>query len=270
MVVMMKIFERQMRQVFRKEKLIEYAINLGKKADIDDSRFYKNDNGTMVCDVLICFPDEYEKLIQDNENFQSKIHSLEKTLKENKKSIEMLENQLSSIDEENQKEIKRINDEYSKRIDELKEDLHDKDIEIEKVRTKYEKEIGNLKESNQSHINELKLFDKDKHILLKDHNEEVSKLKESQFNPESDMKISDHNLEVNGIKNRIVKETIHHNDTINKLDSIGFLKFIKGDLKKVRNELKEDIQQYEYIAEYIESKNGEVILEIKKDEENDS
>lgn len=208
MVVMMKIFERQMRQVFRKEKLIEYAINLGKKADIDDSRFYKNNNGTMVCDVLICFPDEFEELLQDHQNLQSQIQSLEKTLSEKEKSIEMLENRLSSIDGGNQKEIKKIEEEYSERIDGLNNDLHDKDIEIEKVKTEYEKKIGEL----------------------------------NIFNPEYHMKISDHEKALNKMRGNCLKLRVRENKKyssyIEDLDNLGRFSKLRNKDKSILKEMR--------------------------------
>lgn len=246
-------------------------FNNDDKKFLDEEKFREGTSRTgsprHEADVYIIFCDEFDKMESQMNESQSQIQSLENDILEKDKRIKSLENELSSIHENHEKELKEVKDDLNERIKLLNKDNHKKDIEIEKVRTNSAEEIGRIKEANLNHINGLNLFDEDKHILIKDHNEEISKLKESQFNPESDMKISDHNLEINGIKNRIVKETIHHNDTINKLDSIGIWKFIKGDLKKVRNELKEDIQQYEYIAEYIESKNGNVILEIKKDEE---
>ena len=166
----------------------------------------------------------------------------EKTLAEVLK--DSLEKELSSIYEKHDKELEDVKNDLNGQVKELKDKVHEKDIEIEKTKTKYEKKIGDLKEENLNHINDIDIFDEEKHILIKDHI-----------------------LEVNGIKNRIVEGLIPHNDNINQLDSISLWRFLKGDLKEVRKDLKKDIQVFQDISHYIESKNENVIVEIKKEEE---
>lgn len=267
--LIMRIFERPMRKVFRDGKLKEYTTTLGSTTEIEDSLFYKNKNGKMVCDVIICFPKEYEELMEDHENLQSQISDLEEKLDSKNKRIEILENRLSSIDEDHQKEMKKMDSEYSERIDELKEEVHEKDLEIERTKTEYEKEIGQINKAHLNHVNGLKLFDEEKHILIKDHDEEISRLKESLFNPESDMKIEDHNLKINTIKNKIVEGIIPHNNNIERLDSINIWKYFKGELNDIKKDLKKDMNEFKDIAHYIESKNENVIVEIKKEEDDD-
>ena len=53
----------------------------------------------------------------------------------------------------------------------------------------------------------------------------------------------------------------------NCLLSISLWRFLKGDLKEVRKDLKKDIQVFQDISHYIESKNENVIVEIKKEKE---
>ena len=267
---MMNTFERPMRKDFdKKGKLKQYIISLGVNTEINEDRFYKNQNGKMVCDVIVCFPDEYQKFSNDIENSQTLIQSLNDKIQAKDKTIERLENKLTAIYSDHQKEMDDLKDEYNGEVKQLKKDLHDKDIEIERTKTKYEKEIGQIKAANLNHINGIIKFDDEKHMLIKDHNEEVSSLKESQFNPESDMKISDHNRQVNGIKNRIVETVIPHNDNINRLDSIGLWALFKGELKEVKKDLKKDIQAFEDIAHYIESKNENVVVELKKEKKDE-
>ena len=182
--------------------------------------------------------EDYEREIN------SKIQSLESTIEDKDKSIESLENRLSSIDEEHSKEIKKIDDEYSERIAQLNEELHGKDIEKEEVKTKYEKEIGELKESNQIKINGLELFDEDKHMKIKEYYSKIS-----------------------GIKDSIARETIHHNDNINELEkSLKFKNYIRGHHKSEIMKLKEDIEQFRLIAQYIESEEKEIVQDVKKED----
>lgn len=264
---MVETYESQLKKVYYKNgKLKEYNLSLGVNSQINEDRFHENKNGKMVCDVLVCFPDELKKILQEHKEFQSQIQSLENEIAEKDKSIESMTNRLSSIDEEHEKEIKKLTDEYSGRIGKLNEDIHEKDIEKEQVKTKYEREIGDLKESNQKEINGLKLFDEEKHMLIKDHQDELQNL--TLYNPESDMKISDHNKEVNGIKDRIVIETIQYNDNITELEkSLSFIGFIKGKHKPIIKQMREGIDDLKLIAQYSESEDDEFVQDIKKGEE---
>ena len=278
---MKKGIKRPMRKDFNKKgELKQYLISLGVNTEIDEDRFYQNDNGKMVCDVLVCLPDEIEKMTEEHQKFQSQIPSLEKSLEEKEQSIEKLQNQLSAIDEDHQKKMGELQDQYSEEIDQLKADLQEKSLEIERTKTKYEKEIGDLKEDYekqigefreeiQKQINSLKVFDEEKHMLIKDHNSEVSALKENQFNPEFHMSIIDHQKEVNAIKDSIVRQTIQYNDKISELNAINLWKYLKGELSSISKDLKEGIDNFEMIAQYIESKNGAIIPDVKKSEDDE-
>lgn len=250
-------------------------FNNDDKKFLDEEKFREGTSRTgsprHEADVYIIFCDEFDKMESQMNESQSQIKSLENDILEKDKRIKSLENELSSIYEKHEKELQEVKDDLNGKIKQLNEDVHQKDIEIEKVRTKSAEEIGQIKEANLNHINGLDLFDENKHILLKEYNKEVSKLKESLFNPESDMKIKDHNFAINGIKNRIVEAIIPHNDNINKLDSINLWKYLRGDLKKIQKDLKEDVRVFEEISHYIESKNENIIdVNIKDEDDEDS
>lgn len=251
-----------------------------KKKFIKEEKFRKGKSRQgsprQEADVYVIYCDDFdenESLMKDSE---SKIQSLKNDIQAKDKTIERLENELSSIYSDNKKEMDDLKDEYDEEVNQLKKDLHEKDLEIERTKTKYEKEIGQIKEANRNHVNDIKIFDKEKHITIKDHQDKVDELKEEiddlkskLYDEEKHMKIKDHNSAVNGIKNRIVETLLPHNDNINRLDSIGLLGYIKGDLKEVRKDLKKDIQAFEDISHYIESKNENVIVELKKEKEAD-
>lgn len=263
----MKTFERQMRKVFDKNgKLKEYNISLGVNSQINEDRFYikqkdkktKNKKDIIVCDVLICFPDEYVEFQNEHEEFQSQIQSLKNEISEQRKSIESMENQLSSIHSEHQKELERIDDEYSGKIDELNEVIHEKDMEIERTKTKYETDIGNLKEEHQKDLNALKVYDEEYHMKIQDHQSEVFDLKE------------EHQKEFSGIKDQIIKETIHHNDNLNSLENgLSLIGYIKGEYKSPLKALKEDIEQFQRIGKYLEMRETEILPDIKKKEDDE-
>ena len=244
----MKTFRRPMTKVFdKKGNLKQYLISLGVKSEINEDQFHENENGKMVCDVIICMADEYDKFAREHDESESKIQSLEEELDEKKTLIERLQNQLSSIDADHEKKLKDLNDEYSGKIDKLNEDLHEKDLEIERTKTKYEKEIGEFKEEIQKEINHLDLFDDEKH-----------------------MKIKDHYSEVNGIKDRIVIETINNKDNINELkESLTFLGFIMGKHKPIIKDMEEGNEHLQLIAQYSESENDGNFQDIKKREDAD-
>lgn len=223
------------------------------KKQIDKKKFHRGksqrNETRLEAEIYVIFKDDFDDY---QDQVQSKMDELEK-------SIESLENQLSSIDERHQKDLKKLDDEYSAKVDGLNNDLHDKDLEIERTKTEYERELGNFREKIQKEINQLDIFDEDKHLLLKDHYSEV-----------------------NGIKDRIVRETIHHNDNLNSLennlnileDNLNVIGFIKGkpksslkELKEYIPQLKEDIEAFRYIAQYIESKNDDEVQDVKLKED---
>jgi len=263
----MRIFERQMRKVFDKNgKLKEYNISLGVNSDINEDRFYikqkdkktKNKKDIVVCDVLICFPDEYAEFHQEHEEFQSQMQTLKEEISKQKELIESLQNELSSIHSDHQKEMDDLKEEYSAKINELNDALHHKDIEIEETKTRYEERIGNLKEEHQKEINLLKLYDDEYHMKIQDHQTEVFNLKKG------------HQKEFSGIKDQITKETIHHNDHLNDFkESLKLRNYIRGHHKKNFEILKEDIEQFRMIGKYIETKETEIIEGVKRKEDDE-
>lgn len=190
----------------------------------------------------------YVILKEDFNNYENqmneKIKSLEDVIEDKNQTIKKLEDKLSAIDEDYKKQIENIKQEDSAKIDELKEDLHDKDLEIERTKTRYEKEIGVFREDIQKEINDLDLYDEDKH-----------------------MKIKDHEKEVKGIKDKIVRETITHNDKINELEKgLSITGFIRGKYKTPLQDLKEGIEHFKYIAQYSETYENQV-LNVKDKED---
>ena len=190
----------------------------------------------------------YVILKEDFNNYENqmneKIKSLEDVIEDKNQTIKKLEDKLSAIDEDYKKQIENIKQENYAKIDELKEALHDKDLEIEKTKTRYEKEIGVFREDIQKEINDLDLYDEDKH-----------------------MKIKDHEKEVKGIKDKIVRETITHNDKINELEKgLSITGFIRGKYKTPLQDLKEGIEHFKYIAQYSETYENQV-LNVKDKED---
>ena len=208
---------------------------------LDKSKFKKSTSQRkterLEAKCFVILKDDFEDYERGND---SKIQSLKEDIQDKDKTIKQLQDKLSAIDEDYQKKIENIKQEHSAKIDELKEALHDKDLEIEKVKTRYEKEIGVFREEIQKEINALELYDEDKHMKIKDHDDEV-----------------------NGIKDKIVRETIINNDRINELEKgLSFRGFIRGKYKTPLKDLKEGIDHFQYIAQYSETYENQV-LDVK-------
>lgn len=277
---MMKTFKSKLRKrLYNDGRLKEYQMSLGVNTQINEDRFHLNDKGISVCDVIICFPDEYEEFLKEHEFLQVENQSLTESKDANQKTIKKLQDELSAIDEEHQKKIKKMEDEYSARIDELNAVIHQKELEIEKTKTKYETEIGNLKTEHQKKINGLKIFDKTSHMSIIDHQKEISELKDQHqkemdalelFDEEKHMKINDYFKEISGIKDSISRQTIIHNDNLNSLgNNLNLIPYIKGKHKESIELLKEDIEAFRYIAQYIESKENAILPEVKRKEDDE-
>lgn len=277
---MMKTFQSKLRKSFYTNgKLKEYQTSLGVNTQINDDRFHKNDKGKYVCNIVLAFPDEFEEFCNEHEFLQTENQALKESIDAQEKSIKKLEDKLSSIDERHEEKIKSLEDEYSERIGKLNDDLHERDLEIERTKTKYEEQIGNLKEEHQKEINGLKIFDEESHMSIIEHQKRISELKAKHqeemdalevFDEEKHMKITDYFKEISGIKDRISIETIHHNDNLNSLqNNLKLLPYIKGDYKSSFELLKEDIEQFRYIAQYIELKENEILPDVKKKEDDE-
>ena len=196
---------------------------------------------------FVILEDDFEDYEKD---IHSQIQSLESTIANQKKTIEELENRLSSIDGDHEEETKKIADEYSDKVDQLKADLHEKDLEIERTKTKYESEIGDIKKSYearigefreeiQKEINELELFDADKHMTIKAHNEELSNLE--LFDAEYHMKKEDHQKALNKMRGNCLKLRVRENKEyssyIEQLDKLGRLAKFRNHDKPILKEM---------------------------------
>ena len=234
--VMMKVLKKIMRRNERKNQKNDYVIGINpdEVQDHEEGKyFHKNKNGKLIADVVIIYADDFEK----------KKMEIDSEIKGLNEEIKILKDKLSAIDEDNQKKINDLKDEYSGKIDKLNEDLHEKDLEIERTKTKYEKDIGVFREEIQKEINHLELFDEDKHI-----------------------KLSDHNKKVNRIKDKIVVETLQNKDNLNELkNSLSFIRYLKGDYKSIIKDMEEGNEHLKMIAQYSESKNEEILQDVKKE-----
>jgi cell division septum initiation protein DivIVA len=279
----MKYLEKQMRKSFYKNgKLKSYEISIGKNDISEDAeKFYQNDKGLQVSDVIICFKDDFDAIIQENkdlkqqiEDHQSEIKGLEAKIDEKSQSNidnsssyyekldelkkrnstlkENHEKEMSAIDEDHQKEIKSIKDSYNKRIDELNDEIRD-------IKAKSNDEIIQLRKDLQSEMEDLKenQFDENYHMKKEDHQKAINDL--TLFNQEYHMKISDHEKDISKVKDYLVSLRVKdHQDNLrftSDLENLGFfekhsskftdiIKAMKETDEKKLNMIDEDFSNY--------------------------
>lgn len=256
--MMMKYFKRQMRKNFYKDKSLKgYSISIGKNDEnIDEGRFEDN-----VCDVIVCYEDDFDNLLQENTNLQNKVKDLEGKLDkktqtnkdstsslyekidelnlENKKLKESHSNEINEITEKHQEDLKSKDDEYSQKIEGLNKELLSQSEANKKEVLELKDDYINSNKKLQKEIDSLRQEISD----LKDkHHEEIDNL--TIYDEEYHMKISDHEKEMNKIRGNCLKLRV--NDSNNNLRQIGHLERL-GRLGKFMNKDKEilsEMKQY--------------------------
>lgn len=259
--MMMKYFKRQMRKIFYKDKSLKgYSISIGKNDEnIDESKFENN-----VCDVIVCYEDDYNNLLQENSNLHHQVKDLEGKLNkktqtnkdstsslyekldeltlENKKLKESHSNELLEIDKKHQEDLKSKDDEYSNKLDELNKELlsqsESNKKEVLELKDEYltshqdlQKEIDSLK----NEISELKTSHlKEVNELNEKHHQEISNL--TLYDEEYHMKLSDHEKKLNEMRGNCLRlRTIDSNNNLRQIENLERL----GRLEKFRNKDKD-------------------------------
>lgn len=225
---MMQKFEKTMRKNISRGN---YTIDISSDEGVDDNKFYQNRRGAFVCDIVVCYKDEFEEAM-------NRLQSLEEALEEKNNTIKSLKNDLNDVDITNLKNTQKIKDNSTKRIDELNNTIKDKDKKIHELELKYEKKIANLNEENLKQINENN----------ENHYKELDSEKEKVYQA----------------KENYLALTIHNNESddmyFEKLDNLGrFEKFFNKD-KEIIKEMRER-NRLKVDDNYIEGK----IKEIKGD-----
>jgi len=250
----MKYFEKQMKKVFSKDKFRNYTITINKGDNVDEGKFDDN-----VCDVIVCYKDDFHQLMQENESMKLQINDLQdkilnleamidKKTQSNKSSTseiyEKLNEKVSEINnlkkshqieldklkennsselldvtEKHEKEIENITDDFNAKIDELEDSLSSKNAIIDEVTSKSKDEIHRLKEDRLKEINNLQ----------HNHSKVISELQSEN----SQLK-EDHLKKVNHLDNnnadKILELEKAHQDEVNQLnDEIASLKLKHKD-----------------------------------------
>lgn len=252
--MMMKYFKRQMRKNFYKDKSLKgYSISIGKNDEnIDESKFEDN-----VCDVIVCYEDDFDNILQENTNLQNKVKDLEGKLDkktqtnkdstsslyekideltlENKKLKEAHSNELLDIDKKHQEDLKSKDDEYSQKIDVLNKELLSQSEANKKEVLELKDEYIQSNKDLQKEIDSLKqeIFDiKDKH------HQEINNL--TIYDEEYHMKLSDHEKKINEMRSNCLRlRTIDSNNNLRQIDNLEKL----GRLDKFRNRDKEILRE---------------------------
>lgn len=177
--MMMKI--EKLLTISDKDVIRVQDFNDSDKKMIDKGRFREGKSQRnlprLEADVIVVLKEDLDEMeIQMTENI-SKIQSLEEALLDKDKNLKKLEERLSDIYSDHQKEIDHIKEENHAKVNQLKETIHDKELEIEKTKTKYAKEIGDINAENQKKINDLELFNKSYHMKKEDHQKALNKMR---------------------------------------------------------------------------------------------
>ena len=211
----------------------------------------------MICDVIVCYEDDFDNLLQENTNLQNKVKDLEGKLNkktqtnkdstsslyekideltlENKKLKETHSNELLDIDKKHQEDLKSKEDEYSQKIDVLNKDLLSQSEANKKEVLELKDEYIQSNKDLQKEIDSLKqeIFDiKDKH------HQEINNL--TIYDEEYHMKLSDHEKKINEMRSNCLKlRTIDSNNNLRQIDNLEKL----GRLDKFRNRDKEILRE---------------------------
>lgn len=252
--MMMKYFKRQMRKNFYKDKSLKgYSISIGKNDEnIDESKFEDN-----VCDVIVCYEDDFDNLLQENTNLKNKVKDLEGKLDkktqtnkdstsslyekideltlENKKLKEAHSNELLDIDRKHQEDLKSKDDEYANKIDVLNKDLLSQSEANKKEVLELKDEYIQSNKDLQKEIDSLKQEISD----IKDkHHQEINNL--TIYDEEYHMKLSDHEKKINEMRSNCLRlRTIDSNNNLRQIDNLEKL----GRLDKFRNRDKEILKE---------------------------
>ena len=254
----MKTFQSKIKKVFYKNgKLKEYNISLGVKSEIEDDKFYENENGKLICDVIVCYEDDFDNLLQENTNLQNKVKDLEGKLNkktqtnkdstsslyekideltlENKKLKETHSNELIDITAKHQEDLKSKDDEYSQKIDVLNKDLLSQSEANKKEVLELKDEYIQSNKDLQKEIDSLKQEISD----IKDkHHQEINNL--TIYDEEYHMKLSDHEKKINEMRSNCLRlRTIDSNNNLRQIDNLEKL----GRLDKFRNRDKEILRE---------------------------
>ena len=252
--MMMKYFKRQMRKNFYKDKSLKgYSISIGKNDEnIDESKFEDN-----VCDVIVCYEDDFDNILQENTNLQNKVKDLEGKLDkktqtnkdstsslyekideltlENKKLKEVHSNELLDIDKKHQEDLKSKDDEYSNKIDVLNKELLSQSEANKKEVLELKDEYIQSNKDLQKEIDSLKQIISD----IKDkHHQEINNL--TIYDEEYHMKLSDHEKKINEMRSNCLRlRTIDSNNNLRQIENLEKL----GRLDKFRNRDKEILKE---------------------------
>ena len=209
--MMLRKFEKYMRKNVSRNN---YSIDFKKSEDVDDEKFYKNERGSLVCDVVVCYKDEFEIM-------HNYIKELEHSIDEKNNTIKSLENDLANVDKSSPKVTENNNDDYIKKIDELNTTIKSKDDEIHELELNKTNEIATLKEE---HLKEINTNDKT-------HHREITSIKDKA------------NDKIDKIRSNYLALTIKNNRMdemyIEELEELGLWAKFRGKDKAIYKEMKE-------------------------------
>ena len=201
----MKVIHKNITKKYYKDKRLKsYEISIGKtEPNIKEFKFIDD-----KCPVVILSQDDYNNLIMELEKLTEEHEK--RLLDVHKKHSELLEN-------------KGL--EFNKTINDLKEQLHEKDIILNSLND----EIHELKENHYKEI--------------KEHLNKIRELEKTQFRKEYHMTIAEHEKKKNELKDQVLKLRLSdfnkHERLILELEDLGFFEKHTSTYTSIIKELKE-------------------------------
>ena len=178
--------------------------------------------------------DKYESRIDEMENkYQNRIETLENT---HKSVIEDLENAYET-------KVKELEDKYQSRIERLENKY---DERTKKLEDKYESKVKELKDENETNLQELEI----KYDNKTKENEYKYDLNIKALENKYESKISELMIEIDEIKESKTNDRIRFNNTLIKLNSMGFIDVIRNKHKKIIDDSKLLVESKAIDGEY--------------------
>ena len=160
---------------------------------VDESKFIEGTNQRgapqLQTQVYVMYKDEYDKLKQDLNEYDSKIEELEKKLNEKKQSntdeVMQLKETISSLKQKNMEEIKRLENTHANETHDLEKAHYQEILELKEELSQTKQEhIQEMRESDKAHHDEVeKIRNSFLKLVVSENSEDVSQLLELEDMP---------------------------------------------------------------------------------------
>lgn len=195
---------------------------------------------------LLDVTEKHEKEIENiTDDFNAKIDELEESISSKNAIIDKVtskyKDEIHHLKEDHLKEINHLQHNHSKKISELKSEISQlKEDHLKKVNHLDNDNADKFLEIEKAHQDEVNQLNDEIASLKLKHKDEISELKENQFNDEYHMNISDHQKKISDIKDYLVNLRMRdHQDNMRFASDFENLGFFEKHSSKYGNIIKE-------------------------------